>query len=302
MARAKNWCFTVNNYTADDYASFITVDPRGESEPTPAPGIVYAIVGKEVGASGTPHLQGFVSFVDRKRLPQCRQVCARAHWSVARHLGPSIEYCRKDGDFVEVGDRPPPVTQGKRNDIEDFKLAVGSGTTCRKTLREEHSIVWAKYPRFCETYLRDAAPRPNFVAHTLRDWQQEVVAYVSQNPDPREIYFVVDINGNGGKSYLSQHLEETHSRKVQALKPGKIADMSYEYAEDTEILILDCPRSKQGEYIQYDFLESIKDGRLFSPKYESRMKRFNPPHVLVFMNEFPDMEKLSQDRYKIVEI
>jgi len=65
---------------------------------------------------------------------------------------------------------------------------------------------------------------------------------------------------------------------------------------------MDAPRSKQGEYIQYDFLEEVKNGRVFCPKYESRMKRLGKCHVVVMMNEHPDLTKLSDDRYSIVTI
>ena len=68
------------------------------------------------------------------------------------------------------------------------------------------------------------------------------------------------------------------------------------------MVLFDCPRSKQGEYIQYDFLEEVKNGYVFSGKYEPRIKRFKVPHVVVAMNEYPDMEKLSADRYNIITI
>lgn len=78
--------------------------------------------------------------------------------------------------------------------------------------------------------------------------------------------------------------------------------MAYSLSEDIRVLFIDAPRSKQGEYIQYDFLEDVKNGRIFSGKYESRMKRLGPCHVVVMMNELPDMLKLSEDRYNIIEI
>ena len=39
---------------------------------------------------------------------------------------------------------------------------------------------------------------------------------------------------------------------------------------------------------------------MFSPKYNSRMKILDKvSHVVVLMNEMPDRNKLSADRYKI---
>jgi len=75
-------------------------------------------------------------------------------------------------------------------------------------------------------------------------------------------------------------------------------------ALDTSIrvLFLDCPRSKQGDFIQYDFLENVKNGRIFSGKYESGMKYLDPVHIVVMMNEDPDLSKLSRDRPIIITI
>ena len=43
----------------------------------------------------------------------------------------------------------------------------------------------------------------------------------------------------------------------------------------------------------------MKNGYVFCSKYESRVKQLSPCHVVVFMNEDPDMNKLSKDRYVI---
>lgn len=84
--------------------------------------------------------------------------------------------------------------------------------------------------------------------------------------------------------------------------PGKKADMAYTIIETKRVFFFDCPRSKQGEFIQYDFLEEVKNGYFFSPKYESRFKRLLTPHIVVMMNEHPDKTKLSADRFTIIEL
>lgn len=96
MAQSKRWCFTLNNYTEADVQKLAEVAD-----------IEYLVYGKEVGESGTPHLQGFVIFTARKRLTAVKALLVRAHWEVAR--GSSVqasEYCKKDGDVVERGDCP----------------------------------------------------------------------------------------------------------------------------------------------------------------------------------------------------
>ena len=54
------------------------------------------------------------------------------------------------------------------------------------------------------------------------------------------------------------------------------------------------------EFLRYEILEMLKDRMVFSPKYASRMKFLHRvPHVVVFSNEYPAMDKMSDDRYDI---
>jgi len=290
MSRAKNWCFTLNNYTDADIERLKGLETE-ES-------VSYCIFGKEVGESGTPHLQGFVAFKVRKTLASAVAICGQAHFSVARNVAQSIQYCKKDGDFTEVGEASVD-TQGKRSDLELFKEEVAGGVLNLKDLRENHSDVFAKYPRFCLEYVQDHQPVPELPHHDLRPWQEQLFGELILEPDPRKIIFLVDIQGNSGKTWFSHHFVGTNVRPAQVLLPGKKADMAYALDSTTTVLFVDAPRSKQGEYLQYDFLEEVKNGYVFSSKYESRIKRLAGCHVVVSMNEEPDLTKLSFDRYDI---
>lgn len=292
--QAKHWSFTLNNYTQAD------LDRLSQ----PIDGIVYLVYGKEVGASGTPHLQGTVCFRSRKRLHQVKDVIGQAHCTTTRFLYQSIDYCKKDGDFTEVGDitavgvREP---KGRRNDIEEFKNTVKEGVTDMVQLREMHSDVCARFPRFVEMYLQDHISNFKVKTHPLRRWQGELYDKLKLPPDERKIVFVVDRVGNQGKSWFARYYCDLHD-DAQILAPGKKADMAYAVKENMRVFFLDCPRSKQGEFIQYDFLEELKNGYVFSSKYESRCKKFQTPHIVVCMNEHPCMEKLSADRYNIISL
>ncbi len=117
----------------------------------------------------------------------------------------------------------------------------------------------------------------------------------------RTITFLVDTVGNSGKTWFSHYYASLHAN-VQVLLPGKKADMAYALDSTIRVLFVDAPRSKQGEFIQYDFLEDVKNGYVFSPKYESRVKHLSKVHVVVNMNEMPDPHKLSHDRYNIIHV
>jgi hypothetical protein len=42
------------------------------------------------------------------------------------------------------------------------------------------------------------------------------------------------------------------------------------------------------QFLQYDFLEDVKNGFVFSHKDESQVKHLGKVHVVVMMNEMPD--------------
>lgn len=96
MSQGRNWCFTHNNYTNTEW-----IDEMTHGHP------VYRIYGKEVGASGTPHLQGFVAFRLNVRLAFLKKHFPQEiHWEIARLVPQAIEYCKKDGDVTEHGECP----------------------------------------------------------------------------------------------------------------------------------------------------------------------------------------------------
>jgi len=103
MSRSRNFCFTLNNYTEDVYQHLLSIDCK------------YVVIGKEVGDSGTPHLQGFMSFKDARTLSTLKKINAHAHWEVCKGLpSQNRTYCIKDGVFEEVGTCPKdPSDKGK---------------------------------------------------------------------------------------------------------------------------------------------------------------------------------------------
>jgi Putative viral replication protein len=289
MSRAKHWCFTLNNYQVTDIDRINALD--GEVD--------YLIYGKEVGASGTPHLQGFVSFKTRVRRALAIERIGQAHFTVARNVDAAIEYCKKEGDLFEFGTRPKGP--GSRSDLEEFKQAVVAGERSMKTLRHTFSDVVARYPKFCSDFVQDNTPRKIVDPFPLFLWQQTLYHDLSLVPCSRKIIFIVDRTGNMGKSWFCHYYAGLH-HNTQVLLPGKKADMSYVLDQTIRVLFVDAPRSKQGEYLQYDFLEDVKNGYVFCPKYESSIKYLGPMHIIVMMNESPDLTKLSLDRYDIREI
>lgn len=138
MSQSRRWCFTLNNYTSDDETLLQGID------------CTYSVIGREVGASNTPHLQGFVIFPKPKRLSNLKKLHRGLHWEVARGTSEQASvYCKKDGDFFESGSFPS--NQGRRNDLERAIETLKSDGIA--AVAKQHTSAFVKYSRG----FRDAA-------------------------------------------------------------------------------------------------------------------------------------------------
>lgn len=85
------WCFTLNNYSEKEYQDLISIFSSNSSK---------FIIGREIGESGTKHLQGFIKLKSKQRLTYLKKVNERAHWEKCKGSEQqNIDYCSKDGDY-----------------------------------------------------------------------------------------------------------------------------------------------------------------------------------------------------------
>lgn len=285
--KARYWVFTWNNYSDASLEHLRSLT------------FVYLVFGKEVGENGTPHLQGTICFEKQHRFNAVKQMISNdIHLEMCKDLKSSVVYCKKDGDFEELGECPK---MGKRSDLEDVKLAVKSNPNIKLSeLRESYSEVYARYERWLQKYVQDNRPVPEIESHPLRPWQQDLNAKLNLAPDKRKVFFIVDTIGNSGKSWFCHYYASLHEF-VDVLPPGRKENMVHVLSGQARVVFIDYPRSKT-EQMQYDFFEELKNGYVFAQKYDSMIKKFPVPHVVVMMNEQPDMTKLSADRYEIINV
>lgn len=106
---SKYWVFTLNNYSDSELVNLNTI--HGHED------VSYIVFGKEVGESGTPHLQGYVEFSRRLRLNQVKDLLGSRIFAEKRRGtgGEASSYCKKDGNFQEFGTMN--VGQGARMDL-----------------------------------------------------------------------------------------------------------------------------------------------------------------------------------------
>jgi hypothetical protein len=142
----------------------------------------------------------------------------------------------------------------------------------------------------------------------LRSSQQKLVDLFRGIEDPlfgRSIYWFYEEQGGWGKSICAKYMVDQMGALEVSSKASDaffgIVSWIEKHGDAPPIIILDIPRSTR-DYVSYQSIEKIKDGKFFSSKYESSMVRFNSPHVICFANELPDIEKMSEDRWIIEEL
>lgn len=138
--RAREWCFTLNNWTEEEYKHIVdTIDEDIELPNGTTKKYEYYIIGKETGENGTPHLQGFVKFSNARSFNSVRKLFGnRAHVEQCKgNAYQNFTYCSKDGDYIEGGNRPKPKKVGKRNDLTKIKESIAGGSSIRQLLVED---------------------------------------------------------------------------------------------------------------------------------------------------------------------
>jgi len=219
---------------------------------------------REVGAEGTPHIQGFVVFKTKSR-PIGAFKIPRMHFEKCRGSElDNIKYCSK-GDTRAEG--TTPWTFNCR-----VPRAVQLITYDR--LRQWQKEIADKYNEYAEEFSR------------VVDWYWEPEGKTGKTVLAK--YFV-DSKGAiciGGKGHDIRYA---------------VAEYVKANGQGPDIVVINLVR-EQAQHCSYTAIEQIKDGLFFSGKYEGGMVRFNTPHVIVFANFEPDELKLSADRWNITRL
>lgn len=129
--RVRAWCWTLNNPAEDDEEKIRRLWEGGY--------VTYVLFGREVSESGTPHLQGYLELPKKRTLGGLKRLIGdRPHLEPRRGTQQeAMEYCKKDGNFVEFGN---PDAQGERTDLKKIVARLQAGVKLRDIAIEEPSI------------------------------------------------------------------------------------------------------------------------------------------------------------------
>lgn len=292
-SRVRSYCFTLNNWTPEEFEE-IQKELRVYD---------YFVIGKEVGESGTPHLQGFVFCEKKISWATLKRLMPRAAIFESKARGKKMSnawnYCKKDGDFVEYG---VPPAQGKRTDLAEFREAVDNGNRSRLSLMREHDTVYANHPNYVTEYLaRTRVEQIQPPSIELREWQIELLQELENEPTDRVVHWIWSQESLTGKSTFMKYVAAKY--KDQYLGTDDLNKRNILCAYDEQKIIhIDLARDLTMEQRNWlkSTIESLSDQKLhFSSKYQSGMK-YVKAHIVVTANQ-PPVDGLPY-RYKEWEI
>lgn len=150
-------------------------------------------------------------------------------------------------------------------------------------------------------------PKPIKIISDLYDWQkeaEELLLSACEETTNRKVYWWWEAKGNKGKSAFCKYMAVKH--KTTVIQGGKMADiMNIIFNTDMDncnSIIIDIPRC-HGNCVSYAAIECILNGMITNTKYETGVKIFNPPQVMIFANFPPDSgDNMSNDRWNIKEL
>lgn len=317
---------TLNNYTDEELEHLRNAisDQR----------LAYITWIKEVGESGTPHLQIYArgsrnltmgvwkqilgdrvaNIVKTDEPESARKYCQGWKWNVLKAV-----YEQKPGsDLSSVEEYGKHNSQGKRTDIEkcrDFIMQNG----LKAAVKTSHVSAVAKYHGFFEVLDRqftreaiyDGAKEQHMKfleTYEHQPWTKKLMSIVEEHDketiDARTIYWFYDHVGESGKTAMGKYLK--FEKNAFYCTGGKASDIFFAY-ECQDMVVFNLPASKNKEnwnYL-YEVIETLKDGICFSGKYKAECKVFKPPTIIVFANESPDVNIMKRNRlvsYDIQEL
>lgn len=306
MAQSRMYCFTIHGERADLEALQLVME-------IPKWGRYGMCQLEQCPTTHRFHLQGFLVLPRAQRLSFVKGIHAGAHWEPAKgSLGQNEEYCSKEtsrvpGCIPVVWGERPENQQGRRTDLEAatalLKSTKGTVKARMKRAAEDYPAVVAKHHKGLEYLCRLTEDNLEIPApENWRPWQGELLLYLDTDQakaDDRTIVWVTDPAGGMGKSTMVRYLV---ANEGAVMLNGKIADMAHAYNSE-QIVLFDVTRT-QLEHMDhlYSFAESLKNGIIFSTKYESGMKIFKSPRVVFFANTGPTAGKWTADRVHEIKI
>lgn len=255
--RSRAWCFTINNWQTEscqaDYYKQLVGDIAK-----------YAVLGFEVGSSGTPHIQGYIYFENARAFSAMKKLFPRAHLEPAKGTPQEAsDYCKKDGDYWECGELPQ---QGKRSDIDEIRETVKNTGKMREVVSVASSYQSVK---MAEQILKYHEKK--------RDWKTEVKWYFGGS-------------GLGKSRAANEEMPDAYT----AMETGKWWE-GYDAHED---VIIDDMRK---DFLKYHSLLRLLDRYAFRVEAKGNSRQFLAKRIIITTAFAPEvLYETREDIYQLL--
>lgn len=297
----RSYFLTLNNYTTveDELFQSLLKDKT----------LHYITFGYEIGTKNkVPHIHSLLNYKNPKAWKAIKKLFPRADIRIPRDVAAVMEYCQKDGNYKEAGKKPlskkAAGTIGAKAGHTKIKELINQGKTYLEIFDEigDQAI---RYKRSIEQTIglkkiqieKDAA-KAEMLKAKLREWQADVLKLLEQQ-DERKILWIFDKEGNHGKTWLAKYLLAT--KDAMYVDNSKKADAAYAW-DGQDYIVFDFTR-QQEEHINYGTIEGLKNGIIFSSKYESTTKYSKKIiKIIIMANWKPNVGALSMDRWQLIQL
>lgn len=159
--QSKDWCFTLNNYDESDVDRINGLNGCDE--------LCYLVCGREIGESGTRHLQGFLQTRRKKTMAGIKDLLGSNSIHLEARRGTpteASEYCKKENNWFEFGQMDERRGRGFRSDLVAIQEKLHNRTPISNIARE-HFSDYIRYHRGIMAY--------QSLLSTPRDFRTQVV-------------------------------------------------------------------------------------------------------------------------------
>lgn len=249
--------------------------------------------------TGKLHWQGYCELFNPRKIPGFQKsIHPSEKFHVEKRRGTPQEaraYCMKEESRVE-GTEPIEhgvfgTKQGSRSDLTDAVAALKTGGM--KRVAEEHPEAYVRFHKGFQALQKElrevyVEPKPA----KWRKWQKHILDIIDGPVHDKQITWVCDYKGDAGKTLLTRYLMSNAGALY--LAGATLKDAAFAF-NGQKIIIFDVPRDAM-EHLNYGLIEKIKDGVVFSGKYEPEQKIYAKPHVFVFANQKADWSRFTVSR------
>lgn len=308
VSKSTRWCFTWFNQEgkAQEFADLL-------ANLVEAGTLSYAIFQEEICPdTSNHHFQGFVIISgQRQRFSALKKILdpvrkAKSGIHLAACNGSPEQnraYCSKEEsrmpgtEFHEFG--TCPGAKKEKVDWSAITALLESDHDLAEIIRTIPEICVKHFTNIQKMYdiLQMASQRKATLEYymnmELRPWQHQMWLNINSCPKGK-IIWVYDERGLNGKSELIKWMATIHGACF--LTSARTADIAHAWKLEP-IVLVDCSRTS-ADHFNYDAVERLSSGLIFSPKFNSGGKILPQVTVAVFSNAPPDWSAVSVGRWE----